>query len=86
MYEWDELKNEANYERHRISFELAYQFDWSIAVVEQDERFDYGEVRYRAFGRIASKGYCLAFTFRGSNIRVISMRPMHEKEAERYGI
>lgn len=56
MYEWDELKNEANYERHRISFELAYQFDWSIAVVEQDERFDYGEVRYRAFGRIASKG------------------------------
>jgi uncharacterized DUF497 family protein len=69
-----------------VGFELAYQFDWSVAVVEQDERFDYGEPRYRAFGRIEGKGYCLAFTFRDGNIRVISIRPMHEKETRRYGI
>jgi uncharacterized DUF497 family protein len=86
MYEWDDLKDEANREKHGVGFELALQFDWPIAVVEQDERFEYGEVRYRAFGRIAGKGFCLAFTFRASNIRVISIRPMHEKETCRYGI
>lgn len=86
MYEWDDLKDKANHEKHGVGFELAYQFDWSVSVVEQDERFDYGEARYRAFGRIAGKGYCLAFTFRGCNIRVISIRPMHEKETRRYGI
>lgn len=86
MYEWDELKEQANRDKHGVNFELAHQFDWAIAVVEQDERFDYGEVRYRAFGRIESVGYCLAFTFRGGNIRVISIRRMHEKETRRYGI
>ena len=86
MYEWDEPKNKANRDKHGVGFELAYHFDWSIAVVEQDQRFDYGEMRYRAFGRIKHKGYCLAFTFRGGNIRVISIRPMHEKETRRYGV
>lgn len=86
MYEWDELKDEANRKKHGVGFELAHQFDWSIAVVEEDERFDYGEVRYRAFGRIAGKGFCLAFTFRTGNVRIISIRPMHEKETRRYGI
>lgn len=86
MYEWDELKNDENRRKHGMDFELAYQFDWSVAVVEQDERFDYGETRYRAFGRIRGKGYCLAFTFRDASIRIISMRPMHEKETRRYGI
>jgi hypothetical protein len=79
MYEWDEFKEAANREKHGVGFELAYQFDWSVAVVEQDERFDYGETRYRAFGRITG-------TFRDRNIRVISIRPMHEKETRRYGI
>lgn len=86
MYEWDKFKDKTNRNKHGVGFELAYGFDWAAAVVEEDERFDYGEVRYRAFGRVAGKGYCLAFTFRDGNIRVIRMRPMHEKETRRYGI
>ncbi len=86
MYEWDERKQDANRDKHGVGFELAYQFDWAAAVFEEDGRFDYGETRYRAFGRIEGKGYCLAFTFRGTTIRIISMRPMHEKETGRYGI
>lgn len=86
MYGWDERKDKADRDRHGVGFELAHQFDWSMAVVEEDERFDHGEVRYRAFGRIERQGYCLAFTFRDGNIRVIGIRPMHEKETRRYGI
>ena len=29
--------------------------------------------------------YCLVFTFRGSNVRAISLRKANRKEIERYG-
>jgi uncharacterized protein len=55
-------------------------------VVLMDERFDYGEVRYRAFARDAEGGYCLAFTLAGETLRPISYRRAHEKELRRYGL
>ena len=58
----------------------------SEAVVEVDDRYDYRETRFCAFGRIDALGYCLAFTYRGTVIRVISFRRAHEKEMRRYGL
>jgi uncharacterized protein len=55
-----------------------------IALVIDDERFDYGEERYRAFGFIEEAAYCLVFTIRGDAIRAISLRRAHEKEMRRY--
>lgn len=45
LYEWDEVKYQANLRKHGIAFELIYQFDWSKAASRLDERFEYGEVR-----------------------------------------
>lgn len=44
-YEWDEAKYATNLHKHGIAFELIYQFGWSEAVLDIDDRFDYGEKR-----------------------------------------
>lgn len=86
QYEWDEAKNRSNLAKHGVGFTLVEQFDWAGAVLEMDERYVYGEQRFRAFGRIEGRPFCVAFTPRGDRLRIISVRPMHEKEARRYDI
>ena len=86
VYEWDELKNAGNVRKHGVGFASVDHFDWENAVFLPDDRFDYGEERTRAFGRIDGQPHCLVFVLRSQNVRIISLRPMHEKEVKRYGI
>jgi len=83
--EWDETKPETNRVKRGFGFEIANRFEWSSAFVERDDRKDYGEVRYRAFGKAGELKLCIAYTFRGPETRIISVRRMHEKEARKYG-
>lgn len=85
MYEWDNGKCEINRRLRGFGFEIIHDFDWATAVVDTDTRKDYGEDRYRAFGLIGDRVYAVAFTFRGDNIRVISIRRVHAKEGRKYG-
>ena len=84
--EWDEEKSEKNRRERGFGFEVAYGFDWDNAETERDDRKDYGEVRYRAFGWAEEMRLCIAFTFRGETVRIISIRRVHDKEARKYGI
>jgi uncharacterized DUF497 family protein len=86
MYEWDDGKEAVNRAKHAIGFAAIAKFNWSSAIFEIDDRYDYGEVRYRAYGLIDDQPHCVAFTFRGANVRVISLRRMHLKEARKYGL
>ena len=63
---------------------LARWVDLDIAVAFVDDRYDYGEVRYRAYGYIDGVAYCLAFTSRNGKVRPISLRRVHTKEMKRY--
>jgi uncharacterized protein len=83
--EFDPAKDVSNRAKHGVSLQQAAEFDMSGAVVERDVRRDYGEARYRAFGRIDGIGYCLAFTFKEGTVRIISFRRAHEKEMRRHG-
>jgi uncharacterized DUF497 family protein len=85
-FEWDEAKSEWNRVHRGFGFDVVPEFDWESAVIEQDERKDYGELRYRAFGRVGIRPYFVAFTRRGSKVRIISVRRMHRKEARQYGL
>lgn len=85
-FEWDEEKSKANRKARGFGFELAQEFDFSSAVILVDDRKDYGETRFRAFGFIGNDVYNLVFTKRSENLRVISLRRCHEKEAKRYGL
>lgn len=83
-YEWDEAKNLANWVKHGISFDLVALFDWDGATYRVDDRFDYGEERILAYGRIDGQGYVVLFVERGPKLRIIGMRRAHEKEMRRY--
>ena len=85
-FEWDQTKSDKNLQERGFSFEIAHEFDWDAAAYVPDNREEYGEARYWVFGRVDDAPYCLTFTPRHGNIRIISARRMHEKEAAKYGI
>lgn len=83
---WDESKSAENRALRGIGFEIIHEVEWSVAVFEDDARFDYGERRVRAFARVGERPYCMVLVPRDGTIRVLSVRRMHEKEARRYGV
>ena len=83
--EFDTAKDETNIAKHGVSLALAASMDMETAVVLEDDRREYGETRFRAFGRIDGQAYCLAFTVRENAVRAISLRRAHQKEMKRYG-
>lgn len=82
--EFDPAKDHQNQRRHGLWLAEFPGFD-AEPVVVSDNRRDYGEARFRAFGRISGQGYCLVFTWRGSRMRLISFRRSREKEMRRHG-
>ncbi len=83
-YEWDESKRAANLAKHEVDFIDAEYFDWSSAIETIDDRFDYDEERWVALGFIGKRLHVLAYTVRGENIRVISLRKANKRETENY--
>ncbi|MGE8105182.1 BrnT family toxin [Allorhizobium sp. NPDC080224] len=82
IVEYDQVKEEANRQKHGISLERAGELD--ILALLQDDRNAYGEIRYRAWGLIDGQPHRLAFTYRDGHVRAISLRRAHKKEFERY--
>jgi uncharacterized protein len=82
MVDFDPAKEAINQSKHGIS--LGRWVDLDIKVTFVDDRRDYGEIRYRAYGFIDGTAYCLAFTSRNGLVRPISLRRMHAKEMRRY--
>lgn len=83
-FEFDPAKDAANIAKHGLSLGEFEGFD-AEPVVLVDDRYDYGEVRFRAFGRVRGEGRCLVYTECDGSLRLISYRPAREKEMRRYG-
>jgi uncharacterized DUF497 family protein len=84
---FDPEKDRTNLAKHGVSLARADRFDFASAVVAIDDRKDYGEVRYRAFGRIGGLGFCLVFVILDEvTIRAISFRRARDKELKRHGL
>ena len=84
--EFDPAKDEINRAKHGISLQAAMDFDWDTALEREDDRFDYGEVRFVAIGLIDARLYVMVFT-EGSDddfVRVISLRPAEKHETRYY--
>jgi uncharacterized DUF497 family protein len=82
MIDFDPAKEAINMSKHDVS--LARWVDLDMKVTFVDDRYDYGEVRYRAYGHIDGVAYCLTFTNRNGRVRPISLRRAHTKEMRRY--
>ena len=53
--------------------------------VERDDRRDYGEERFRLYGRVAGRLFVIAYTRRETATRIISARKANARERDRYG-
>jgi uncharacterized protein len=53
--EFDPAKDDINRTKHGISLQAAVGFDWDTALEREDDRFDYGEVRFVAIGLIDTR-------------------------------
>jgi uncharacterized DUF497 family protein len=82
MSDFDPAKEASNLSKHRIS--LGRWVDLVIFAIVRDDRFDYGEPRYRAYGLLDGLPHCLVFTMRDDAYRPISLRRAHAKELKRY--
>lgn len=83
--EFDSKKDRINRQKHGLSLAAAAEMDLLAAQVVPDERRDYGEARFRAYGRIDGRLHMLAFTMRGDTIRAISLRKANATEVRRHG-
>ena len=81
-YEWDEAKNQSNLDKHGIDFAEIEGFDWDHAVRFRNDR--HSERRFAAIGYIGDRLVFVAYTERGANLRIISMRVPKGRERERY--
>ncbi len=81
--EFDPAKDAKNQARNGLSLADFTGFDAEPIVIE-DTRFDYGEQRFIALGRIDGLPHSLVYTLRGNTLRLISFRRAHEKELRRH--
>lgn len=84
--EFDPVKDDVNRAKHGVSLQAATGFDWDTALEREDDRFDYGEVRFVAIGLIDARLYVMVFTegSDGDAVRVISLRPAEKHETRFY--
>jgi uncharacterized DUF497 family protein len=85
LFIWDERKRAANLRKHGVDFAIAELFDFAAAATIIDDRRNYGEVRYRAFGEVAGRLYVIIFTRRGEHVRIISARKANTREIKSHG-
>ncbi len=84
--EFDPFKDAINQAKHGISLQAASGFDWDTALEREDDRFDYGEVRFVAIGLIDTRLFVMIFA-EGSHddaVRIISLRPAERHETRFY--
>jgi uncharacterized protein len=84
-FEWDLAKS--NLCQTSRNFDFAYVISIFVdpnLLVEHDQRWDYGEERFRALGVVDKKVFVVVFTRRLRAIRIISARRANSREVKRY--
>jgi uncharacterized DUF497 family protein len=81
IIEWDEPKRQETFTKHGVDFADSVNVlsDPNVAI-EKDNRRDYGEVRFNAWGISRGRRLRVCFTIRGEAYRIITMFKVHEKE------
>ena len=83
-FEWDETKRLTNLRKHGIDFiDVPIVFDGDILTVE-DERFNYGELRFVTFGLLQGRVVAIVHTERENFTRIISVRKASKYEQRIY--
>jgi uncharacterized protein len=81
---FDLAKSDANRQKHGVPLTLATLIDWSCVLSAPDTRKDYGELREIGFAPIGRRLYCVVFTQRRRQFRIISLRRASNRETACY--
>ena len=82
---WDEAKRASNLIKHGLDFAEVVSFDFGTALLDIDDRENYGELREIAIGWCGLRLCFLVFVRRGEDeIHVISFRKATRQEMKCY--
>ena len=82
---WDDAKRASNIITHGYDFaDIEDAFDGRFLVTRQDNRMDYGELRYNALTEYQQRIINITFTPREGKIHLISVRPASREERKVY--
>ena len=81
---FDPDKDAANLSKHGVSLALAAELEWDWLLAKADTRRDYGEMRMVGYAPIGARVFCLVFTDRGDERRMISLRKANTREVKHY--
>ncbi|SMN10593.1 COGs COG2929 [uncultured Candidatus Thioglobus sp.] len=83
-FEYDIEKSQANKVKHSLDFEQA-KLLWDDAyVIELSSKQTQGKDRFLLLGKIKHRHYTAIITYRGTNIRIISVRSSRKNEVKFY--
>ena len=82
-FEYDENKSNSNQEKHGIDFLDAQKLWLDPDVIEIEANCEI-EPRYLVVGKVKEKHWSAVITYRGDNIRIISVRRSRETEVKLY--
>lgn len=82
-FEYDPKKSQTNREKHGIDFEEAQALWTDVDRLEIPAK-TLDESRYLVVGRIGDKHWSAVITYRGENVRIISVRRSRDEEIELY--
>lgn len=83
-YEWDENKRRTNIEKHKVDLLDAVLIFENWVLTEPDDRFDYGEARYRSTGFVDVDCYVLIHADRSGTRRLISAWKGGQRDQRKY--
>ncbi len=83
-FDWDDAKNAETLRLRGFDFDRVSQIFRGPVIETDDERFDYGERRIQAVGRIDKEIFFVVYTWRGSIRRIISARRASREERDDY--
>jgi uncharacterized DUF497 family protein len=82
-FEYDPKKSQSNSKKHGIDFEEAQALWTDLDRLEIPAK-TLDEPRYLVIGKISGKYWSAVITYRGENVRIISVRRSRDEEIELY--
>ena len=83
LFEYDLKKSQSNRDKHGIDFDEA-QTLWADEDRLEIPAKTLDEPRYLVIGKIGGKCWSAVITYRGENVRIISVRRSRDEEIELY--
>ena len=83
--EWDEVKRQRTLAERGLDFSDVELIDWDDALTLEDIHQPYSEARFITYAPIRGRLCVIAWCYRNTALRVISMRKANAREMRKYG-